>query len=181
MSVRHDWYQTDEKVVITVLLKNAVEKNYQCQIFEDSVSLTAENYELKLELLNPILHEKSTHKATPNKVEIILFKKDFGRWGTLERKIEEPKPVVNTKKKQPNDWEKLTKEIEKSEDKEGDQAVNDLFRKIYEGGSEEQRRDMNKSFQESGGTVLSTNWDEIKKETTEVKPPDGCEFRKWDS
>lgn len=39
---------------------------------------------------------------------------------------------------------------------------------------------MNKSFQESGGTVLSTNWDEVKKEEVTVKPPDGCDFRKWD-
>lgn len=118
MSVRHDWYQTDEKVVINVLLKNAVEKKYQCHILEDSVTLTAENYELRLELLNPVLPDKSTHKASPFKIEIILFKRDFGRWATLERKIEEPKPVVIAKKKQPDDWEKLTKEIEKSEDKE---------------------------------------------------------------
>ena len=118
MSVRHDWYQTDEKVVITVLLKNAVEKNYQCQIFEDSLTLTAENYELKLELFKPISPEKSSHKATAFKVEIILFKREFGLWPTLERKIEEAKPVVNPKKKQPNDWEKLAKEVEKTEDKE---------------------------------------------------------------
>lgn len=97
-------------------------------------------------------------------------------------KAEESKPVVNTKKKQPDDWEKLTKEIEKTEDKdEGDQAVNALFKKIYESGSEEQRRAMNKSYQESGGTVLSTNWDEVRKDTVEVKPPDGCEYRKWES
>jgi suppressor of G2 allele of SKP1 len=118
MSVRHDWYQTDEKVVITVLLKNAVEKNYQCAINDDSVALTVENYDLKLELLNPIQPDKSMHKATPHKVEIILFKRDFGKWSSLERKIEEPKPVVNTKKKQPDDWEKLAKEVEKSEEKE---------------------------------------------------------------
>jgi len=180
MSVRHDWYQTDEKVVITVLLKNAIEKNYRCVITEETVTLIAENYELKLELLNPITPEKSTHKATPSKVEIILFKRVFDRWFTLERKIE-PKPEPATKK-QPQDWDKLSKEIEKTEDKEeGDAAVNSLFRKIYEGGTEEQRRAMNKSFQESGGTVLSTNWDEVRKETVDVKPPDGCEFRKWES
>lgn len=119
MSVRHDWYQTDEKVVVTVLLKNAVEKKYQCQILDDSVTLTAENYELRLELLNPISSEESTHKAFTTKVEINLFKRDFGRWATLERKIEEPKPVpVATKKKQPDDWDKLTKEIEKGDEQE---------------------------------------------------------------
>lgn len=116
MSVRHDFYQTDEKVVIEVLLKNAVQKNYECVINDDSVLLTAENYELKLELLNPILPDKSTHKATPSKVEITLYKRDYGRWATLERKIQDlPAPVVS-KKKKPDDWEKLTKEIEKSEE-----------------------------------------------------------------
>lgn len=119
MSIRHDWYQTDEKVVITVLLKSAVEKNYKCEILADSVALTAENYELHLELLNQIQPEKSIHKATPSKVEIVLFKRDFGRWSALERKVEEAKPVV-IKKKQPEDWEKLTKDIK---DEEGEVSI----------------------------------------------------------
>lgn len=37
-----------------------------------------------------------------------------------------------------------------------------------------------KSFSESGGTVLSTNWDDVKKGKVEVKPPEGTEFKKWD-
>ena len=41
--------------------------------------------------------------------------------------------------------------------------MNALFKKIYEGGTEEQRRAMNKSFQKSGGTVLSTIWDKVRK------------------
>lgn len=114
MSVRHDWYQTDDKVVITVLLKNAADKNYRCEILEDSVALSADNYELRLELLNPIQPDKSSHKATPAKVEITVFKRDFGRWATLERKVEEPKPVA-VKKKKPEDWEKITKEIKDEE------------------------------------------------------------------
>ena len=35
-------------------------------------------------------------------------------------------------------------------------------------------------LQESGGTVLSTNWSEIGGKKTEVKPPDGMEYKKWD-
>jgi suppressor of G2 allele of SKP1 len=38
---------------------------------------------------------------------------------------------------------------------------------------------MNKSFMESGGTVLSTNWKEVGKEEVQIKPPDGCEYKKW--
>jgi suppressor of G2 allele of SKP1 len=39
---------------------------------------------------------------------------------------------------------------------------------------------MNKSFQESGGTVLSTNWAEIGAKTTEAQPPEGMEARKYE-
>jgi len=40
---------------------------------------------------------------------------------------------------------------------------------------------MMKSFQESNGTVLSTNWNEIGSKNTEIKPPDSMEYKKWDS
>jgi suppressor of G2 allele of SKP1 len=38
---------------------------------------------------------------------------------------------------------------------------------------------MMKSFQESGGTQLSTNWSEVGSKTMEVKPPDGMEWKTW--
>lgn len=46
--------------------------------------------------------------------------------------------------------------------------------------ADEVKKAMNKSFQESGGTVLSTNWEDIAKKKTETKPPEGMEFKKWD-
>jgi len=38
---------------------------------------------------------------------------------------------------------------------------------------------MNKSFMESGGTVLSTNWKEVGSKPVDVKPPDGMEYKQW--
>ena len=32
---------------------------------------------------------------------------------------------------------------------------------------------------ESGGTVLSTNWNEIGTKKTEIKPPDGMEWKQY--
>ena len=37
----------------------------------------------------------------------------------------------------------------------------------------------NKSFVESGGTVLSTNWGEVGSKTVEGTPPAGLEMKKW--
>lgn len=66
-------------------------------------------------------------------------------------------------------WDAIVDEFEKEEEK--DQGVNDLFKQIYESGSEDVRRAMNKSFQESGGTVLSTNWSNVAEKKVEPKPP----------
>ena len=38
---------------------------------------------------------------------------------------------------------------------------------------------MNKSFVESGGTVLSTNWSDVGAKTVEGTPPKGLEMKKW--
>lgn len=96
-------------------------------------------------------------------------------------------PSTATRKPQKN-WDALTTNIlsaekEKSTEEDpnvgGDSTLNGFFQKIFGDADEDTKRAMMKSYQESGGTTLSTNWDEVKKGKVEVKPPAGSEWKKW--
>lgn len=181
-AVKYDWYQSDTTVTITVLLKNATEKNYSVVLGQTTMEFKADGITtILLNLWDAVNVEQSSHKATASKVEIKLAKLIGRRWDSLEKKVEipaKPEPKRNV-----HDWDKISKEIEKQEEEdkpEGDAAVQDLFRKIYADASDDSKKAMMKSMYESGGTVLSTNWNEVGAKTVDVKPPDGCEFKKWE-
>jgi suppressor of G2 allele of SKP1 len=76
------------------------------------------------------------------------------------------------------DWSALEAEVEAMEAHgeldDGDE-LSAFFKKIFAGGDDETRRAMAKSYTESGGTVLSTNWKEVGRKTVEPTPPDGAE------
>ena len=93
-----------------------------------------------------------------------------------------PRPYSSTK-----DWDaidKNLKEAEAAEKPEGEEALNKLFKDIYGKANEDTRRAMIKSFQTSGGTVLSTNWDEVKKKdyesSEERQAPNGMVWKNWE-
>ena len=151
-------------------------------------------YSLELDLAHPVIPAQSTFKVLSTKLEIKLKKQDGIRWATLEGSGEtptvssipaavlNPQPPAYPSAKGKN-WDRIAVDIEKeleNDKPEGEAALNDMFQKIYANADDSTKRAMNKSFQESGGTVLSTNWQDIGKQKTEIKPPDGMEYKKWD-
>ena len=94
-----------------------------------------------------------------------------------------PKPAYPSSSKKKRDWNALDKEIESelANDKpEGDAALNGLFKQIYDRSDEETKRAMIKSYQTSGGTVLSTNWGEVADKDYEGKDrPEAPAGQSW--
>jgi len=193
--ISHDWYQTETQVVVEVRIKKLSSDQVKVEFGEATLSVSVKlpvgsEYSLELDLAHPILPLQSSYKIMSTKLEIKLKKSEGVRWAALEGDGSVPLPggsVVPTSStvKAPyasgRDWSAIEKALaaEAEEKKEGEAALNEMFQKIYGDANDDVKRAMNKSFQESGGTVLSTNWAEIGKEKVEVKPPDGMEWKKY--
>ncbi|NWV10250.1 SGT1 protein, partial [Ptilonorhynchus violaceus] len=194
--LRYDWYQTESQVIVTIMIKNAQKDDVSVQFLEKKMNASVrlpsgEDFNLKLDLLHSIVPEQSTFKVLSTKVEIKMKKPEAVRWEKLEGQGDSPKLkqfTADTQHLYPSsshytrNWDKLVVEIkeeEKNEKLEGDAALNKLFQQIYSDGTDEVKRAMNKSFMESGGTVLSTNWSDVGKRKVEVNPPDDVEWKKF--
>lgn len=89
----------------------------------------------------------------------------------------------------PKDWDKVVTDLGKGDasdkaadgddDEAGGDDTNRFFKKLFKGSSPDVQRAMMKSYTESNGTALSTNWDEVRKGKVETVPPDSMEEKKW--
>ncbi|KAK3328203.1 SGS domain-containing protein [Cercophora scortea] len=91
-----------------------------------------------------------------------------------------PKPTgapayPTSSKSGPKNWDKVVD----GEDDDDSKDVNAFFKTLYKGATPEQQRAMMKSFIESNGTALSTDWSDVGNRTVETVPPEGVEAKKW--
>jgi len=186
--VRLDSYQTESDFVVSVMAKGLKKEEVSVEFGQENFRVRAKlpdgsDYETEVHCAKKINPENCTFKVMSTKVEIRLRKLEGGIWAALEAEksvSKDFKPSYPSSSSKKHDWDKVEKEIKKQEEEEPDEDVNSLFAKIYNSGDENTKRAMMKSMQESNGTVLSTNWEEVGKKQVEVSPPDGMEYKKWD-
>lgn len=196
----NNWFQNSTHLTITIDCSVPLNSSeYEVSIGKKIVRINKKSEELiclyEINLSNCINIAESTSQINNRKIEIKL-KKEFDNfeWVTLESSktnnsiksdgtMEGFKPSYPSSSQKKKDWDNIDKEIGRELDKddsEGSEAMMKLFKQIYERGDEETRRAMTKSFQTSGGTVLSTNWGEVKEKEYEGKDrptaPDGQEW-----
>eukprot|EP01086_Lenisia_limosa_P009568 TRINITY_DN33068_c0_g1_i1.p1 TRINITY_DN33068_c0_g1~~TRINITY_DN33068_c0_g1_i1.p1 ORF type:complete len:375 (+),score=78.90 TRINITY_DN33068_c0_g1_i1:37-1161(+) len=184
-----DFYQTSSHVTIAIYIKG-IESDGSTIEFDNnemSVDLQLPNgsrYMMEVDLAGPIIPFESKYTISASKIEIVLKKADSRKWKALERseadQIAEQKPSYPSSSKNKKDWAKVNKESEEATkgDDEGDE-LNALLKGIYSNATEETRRAMNKSFSESGGTVLSTSWKDVGYKNIDPTPPEGMEAVKY--
>ncbi|SCZ87678.1 BZ3500_MvSof-1268-A1-R1_Chr2-2g05144 [Microbotryum saponariae] len=157
-------------------------------------------------LAHEIDAQASSVRVLTPKIELKLIKKEPGiKWDKIEGDDDHATttmgaPVESTpthsypssSKKKITNWDAFVKTAEEEESAQahqegakkdpnagGDKALNEMFQKLYEGATDDQRRAMIKSYQESNGTALSTDWSDVSKRTVETKPPDSMIAKKW--
>ncbi|KAF2024381.1 SGS-domain-containing protein [Setomelanomma holmii] len=207
--IKHDWYQNNDTVTITILAKGAPKDATTVEFEKDTLSVAfpiqnSADYNFALDpLYAPIDPAESKYRVLSTKVEVTLKKATPGvKWHNLEGdrvveadkdesktsipshiltgKTNESAPVYPTSSKSgAKNWDKLVvQDLDDKDDIEGDET-SFFFKKLYKDATPEQQRAMMKSYQESGGTVLSTDWDNVGSKTVVPEPPDGMEAKKY--
>lgn len=182
----NNWFQTANTVIVTLDTNIMLNKNIvSVSIEKRSIFVLYEDVKVyEIILSNAVLPEKSTSKILTQKIELNLEKDNKGfDWITLDEKSKSEVQKYPTSMKK--DFNAINKEIDSdlSKDKadpSGNDAMMTLFKEIYSNAGEDMKRAMMKSYATSGGTVLSTNWDEVKTKDYEGKDrPEAPQGQQW--
>ncbi|ORX72372.1 SGS-domain-containing protein [Linderina pennispora] len=192
-AVRHEWYQNDEDVIVEVFVRNVKKESLEVEFTDSALSLSikmptgAENNLDFDPLLLPIVPSQSTYEILSTKIEVRMKKAAKGeKWSHLEKTeaemVADVKPSHLSNSRKGVSWDKIAADAEKETAlKVSEQGVNQLFQTIYKDADEDTRRAMMKSYVESNGTALSTDWESVKKGPVETLPPTGCDAKPFKS
>jgi len=202
--IKHAFYQSDSTLTIQIPIKGLKKDQVQVETTDTTLNVNTKipasgtDYSLTIDLAYPIDSSRTSFNVTGSNIEIKLFKREAVQWPTLDaqsvkNKAQPPvamnRPVVEKAPSYPSsslkakNWDKLEAEIKKDE-KENKEEVGDanaIFQQLYRDSDEDTRRAMNKSMAESGGTCLNMNWEEVSKGKIPCEPPEGMEWKKYDT
>ena len=191
--IRESWYQSATNITFTLYAKNLTDKDVKIEYNPKSVVIQLQlkdntSYTRNISLSGEIEANKCAYTMNKYKIIATLIKKTVGDWDTLENVVNDGKQhsMINAPWTTKKNWDKVDKDVTKeldAEKPEGDEALQSLFSKIYKDADDDQKRAMIKSFQTSGGTVLSTNWKDVKNKDYEGKDkvlPTGQDVAKWE-
>lgn len=187
---RHQWFQSSNKVEVNILARNMKKEQVKVDIKESTLyvsiapcldSSSGEVWEFGVDLYGPVVPEECKYELLSSKVEIKLKKAaPVTEWKTLEKKIGSVvadvystaatataaaaasvaglAPAPYSSGKSLTDWNKIGNSVE--EEEEADHDPMKFFKELYQNADEDTRRAMLKSYQQSGGTSLTTNWND---------------------
>ncbi|XP_063901908.1 protein SGT1 homolog [Zophobas morio] len=194
--VNFEWIQSYSHITVTFFCSDLKKEDINLKYGDGSylqLEFLSKNQKVLLRLFDFVVPEASTFRICKSTIEVKLRKQTEYYWPRLIkegnkisptelRKIVSSKDENSSKNsealKKKKDWNKIDWEIKKAEEEskeEGEGALEKLFKKIYANADDDTRRAMNKSFSESRGTVLSTNWAEVGSKKVNVELPGGLE------
>lgn len=229
--IRHEWFQTNDTVTVTLFCKGIPKDKASVEIKQGSLDVcfplpTGSDFNLSLDpLFAAIDPSASSYKIMSTKAEFTLQKSIPGqKWASIEgtqhvsaeetsasgddtvkravlsdRTNNQGPAYPTSSKSGPKNWDKIANDLSKKpkkenkkseegaegtsedagiEEEEGDPTTN-FFKMLYKGADPDTQKAMMKSYQESNGTALSTNWAEVSKGKVETSPPDGMEAKQW--
>ncbi|CAF0778788.1 unnamed protein product [Rotaria sordida] len=202
--IKHSFYQTDSVVTIQIPIKGLKKDQVQVHSTDTTIKINTKipssghDYSLALDLAYPIDSSRTNFNVTSSNIEIKLYKRQAIQWTSLDaqstatkalppvpmsRPLVEKAPTYPSSSQRAKNWDKLEAEIKKDEKENKDDMgdSNAIFQRLYRDSDENTRRAMNKSMYESGGTCLNMNWEEVSKGRVTCEPPDGMEWKKYDS
>ena len=187
--VTESWFQSRETVTVTLFAKKLAKDAVRASVDPSTPHLLSARVELpdgsvlnkQWSLFGAVQPDDVAVHVTAYKVELLLHKQSEEEWlglldtdrraveGVVKRDnvVREEAPVSSypTSSRKKVEWSEVESAASKQEEDDkpqGDAALQKLFQTIYKDANEDTRRAMVKSFQTSGGTVLSTNWKEVK-------------------
>eukprot|EP00696_Hemimastix_kukwesjijk_P016979 gnl/Hemi2/5539_TR1901_c0_g1_i1.p1 gnl/Hemi2/5539_TR1901_c0_g1~~gnl/Hemi2/5539_TR1901_c0_g1_i1.p1 ORF type:complete len:446 (-),score=156.34 gnl/Hemi2/5539_TR1901_c0_g1_i1:61-1323(-) len=185
-TTRYEWYQNDANVIITIFARDITAErasvDFKPNHLEVRLNLPSNTeFVLDIDLFAAIVAEQSRVTYLSTKVEISLRKTLAVWWKGLEASeaaSAAPQPMMSqvsasttaasASARTTKNWDKIAEEEDKKISGKEEQGIEQFFQQIYAGADEDAKRAMNKSYTESNGTVLSTNWKDVGKGKVKV-------------